>query len=30
MYNIIWGLMVLTAGVTIVLSYLDPARIFVG
>jgi len=30
MYNIIWVLMVITAIVTIMLSYLDPARVFVG
>jgi len=30
MYNIIWVLMVVTAVITITLSYLDPARVFVG
>lgn len=30
MYNIIWVLMVITAAVTIWLSYLDPARVYVG
>ena len=30
MYQIIWGLMVVTAAITIFLSYLDPTRVFVG
>jgi len=30
MYNIIWALMVVTAVITITLSYMDPTRIFVG
>lgn len=30
MYNVIWILMAITAVATIMLSYLDPARVFVG
>jgi uncharacterized membrane protein len=30
MYNVIWVLLGITAVVTIVLSYLDSARVFVG
>ena len=30
MYQIIWALMAITAVVTVALSYLDPARVFVG
>ena len=30
MYQIIWGLMVVTAVITVMLSYLDPTRVFVG
>jgi hypothetical protein len=30
MYNIIWVLLAITAAATIWLSYLDPARVYVG
>lgn len=30
MYNVIWVLMVVTAVITIMLSFLDSTRVFVG
>jgi hypothetical protein len=30
MYKVIWALMVITAVVTIMLSYLDPTRVFIN
>lgn len=30
MYKVIWALMIITAVVTIMLSFLDPARVYVG
>lgn len=30
MYKVIWALMIVTAVVTIMLSYLDPTRVYVG
>jgi len=30
MYKVIWALMVVTAVITIALSYFDPTKVFVG